>query len=35
MAGLTDTPTSPRENQEPDEGRLRMAHEDFARVLGN
>jgi hypothetical protein len=34
-AGLTDTPTSPRENQPADFGRLATAREDFERVLGH
>jgi hypothetical protein len=35
MSGLTDTPTTPRERREPDHDRLRVAHEDYARVLGS
>ena len=34
-AGLTDEPTSPRENQPIDVRRVAAAHEDFQRVLGN
>ena len=34
-AGLTDTPTSPRENQPADERRVGNAREDFERVLGH
>jgi hypothetical protein len=34
-AGLTDTPTSPRENQPADSGRMATAREDFERVLGH
>lgn len=34
-AGLTDTPTSPRENQRTDDHRLETAREDFERVLGH
>ena len=34
-AGLTDTPTSPRENPREDQGRMATAREDFERVLGH
>ena len=34
-AGLTDSPTSPRENQPADGERIAAAREDFERVLGH
>ncbi|MGZ5359060.1 MAG: hypothetical protein ACXWF9_08700 [Solirubrobacterales bacterium] len=33
--GLTDEPTSPRENQPADGDRVSAAREDFERVLGH
>ncbi len=35
MDGISDEPTSPRDNPPLDEGRVARAHEDFHRVLGN
>ena len=34
MDGISDAPTSPRDNPAVDEGRVARAHEDFHRVLG-
>jgi hypothetical protein len=35
IQGLTEEPTSPRENPPTDDDRIERAIEDFERVLGN
>ena len=35
MGGLTEAPTSPRENPPVDEARVARSHEDYHRILGN
>ena len=35
MDGISDAPTSPRDNPPVDAGRVARAHEDYHRVLGN